>query len=249
MAVEWRAMSFAKPDLLDTLNWGVQVQSMAKILLVEDNPQLATSLIDGLRSQGNSVEHIVDGTEALYRLEFYHFDLAILDWNLPGLSGLEICKQYRKKGGNTPILMLTGKDQVSEKEYAFDSGADDYLTKPFAFRELSARIRALLRRPPSVLSNILQVGPLTMDIEKKTIFVDGQLVSLKPSEFILLELFMKAPGRVFSPDEILEKLYPSESEATADAVRQRVNRVRKALGEYASMIINLKAIGYKLEER
>jgi DNA-binding response OmpR family regulator len=221
---------------------------MAKILLVEDNRELAVSIVDGLKAQGNQVEHIVDGTEALYRLQFYQFDIAVLDWNLPGLSGLDICKQYREHGGNTPVLMLTGKDMVSEKELALDSGADDYLTKPFAFRELTARIRALLRRPPVTVNDVLQVGRLTMDLKKKRVLADGQAIELKPSEYILLELLMKWPGRVFSTNEILEKLYPSESDATGDAVRQRINRVRKALGECGSMITNLKAMGYKLEE-
>jgi OmpR-family two-component system manganese-sensing response regulator len=219
---------------------------MPKILIVEDDLELAEVVSAGLTARDYTVEHLTDGTEALYLLKYYHFDLAILDWEVPGISGVDVCKEFRKWGGKTPILMLTGRTTTTDKEVAFDIGADDYLTKPFEFRELAARIRALLRRPPDVQKTVIDVGRLSMNLTDMTVTIDGQQIKIKAAEFELLELFMKSPGRLFTLAELLNKVFPSDSEATDNAVRQRIFRLRRALGEFEWMIESVSGYGYKL---
>ena len=120
---------------------------MAKVLIVEDDKQLSALIVDWLTGEKYATEAVYKGTDGLERLKFYKYDVVILDWDLPGLSGVEVCRQFREEGGTTPILMLTGKKEITDKAQGLDSGADDYLTKPFDVIELSARLRALLRRP------------------------------------------------------------------------------------------------------
>ena len=142
---------------------------MAKILFVEDDHGLAEMVTAWLSSQHHSIEHLADGQKGLDYLQYGKYDLAIIDWNVPGTSGLEICKQHRAKGGSTPIIMLTARGAENDKEIGLDSGADDYLTKPFSVKELSARLRALLRRPNNVVSNTLQIKDLVLDPAKHTL--------------------------------------------------------------------------------
>jgi len=220
---------------------------MPKILLVEDDEQLAELITAGLASQNFVVEHITDGAEGLHRLKYYHFDVAILDWQLPGMAGVDVCKEFRKSGGIIPILMLTGKQALHDKEQAFDIGADDYLTKPFAFRELSARLRALLRRPHAIQKPVIDLGLITMDLSGRVVTIGGAPIEIRPAEFSVLELFMKSPGRVFTTEELLTKLFHSESEASDEAVRQRIFRLRKTLGKHESLIKTVAGVGYKLE--
>jgi DNA-binding response OmpR family regulator len=220
---------------------------MPKILLVEDDEQLAELITAGLTSQNFVVEHLTDGAEGLHRLKYFHFDVAILDWALPGMPGVEVCKEFRKSGGTIPVLMLTGKQALHDKEEAFDIGADDYLTKPFAFRELSARIRALLRRPHAIQKPIIDLGLITMDLSGRIVTISGAPIEIRPAEFSVLELFMKSPGRVFTTEELLTKLFHSESEASDEAVRQRIFRLRKTLGKHESLIKTVAGVGYKLE--
>ena len=125
---------------------------MAKLLVVEDDPRLSEQLKHFLVELKHEVETVANGLEAADRLRLYHYDLVVLDWNLPGKEGVDVCREYRKNGGATPIIMLTGMDHVRQKAAGLDSGADDYLTKPFEPMELGARVRALLRRPPQVIS-------------------------------------------------------------------------------------------------
>jgi DNA-binding response OmpR family regulator len=220
---------------------------MPKILLVEDDEQLAELITAGLTAQNFVVEHLTDGAEGLHRLKYYHFDVAILDWALPGMPGVEVCQEFRKSGGTIPVLMLTGKQALHDKEEAFDIGADDYLTKPFAFRELAARIRALLRRPHAIQKPIIDLGLITMDLSGRIVTIGGAAIDIRPAEFSVLELFMKSPGRVFTTEELLTKLFHSESEASDEAVRQRIFRLRKTLGKHESLIKTVAGVGYKLE--
>lgn len=219
---------------------------MPKIIFVEDDLKLAEVVTAGLTAQDYVVEHIIDGADAFYRLQNYHFDIAILDWDVPGKSGVEVCRDYRNSGGHIPILMLTGKSSIGDKEQAFGTGADDYLTKPFSFKELAMRVRALLRRPAAVQGSVITAGGISMDLEKKNVTIGGEQLALKPAEFSLLELFVKSPGRVFTSAELLTKLYHSESEATDEAVRQRVFRLRKLLGDH-NCVKSVPGGGYRLE--
>lgn len=222
---------------------------MTKILLIEDNESLAEAVVEALGARGYVVDHVANGTDALDRLLHYHYDLAILDWMLPGLSGLEVCTRYRAAGGQVLILMLTGKEKISEKEEAFDSGADEYLTKPFHTRELLVRIRALLRRPPNLTDQITEIGYLRINITNRSVVKQGELVDLTASEYAMLELFVKNKGKIFSFAELLERVFNTDEMASDEAVRQRVMRLRKKidLDGQESLIKTIKGLGYKLE--
>jgi len=222
---------------------------MARILVIEDDPKVSSVVEEALSSYNHIVEVVDDGIDGLERLTYYHYDMAIVDWMLPGITGLEICQNYRKSGGQIPVLFLTGQSDVPNKVAAFDSGADDYLTKPFSFSELMARVRALLRRPPTLAEKVLSAGSIQMDLTSCSVSIDGKPITVAPSEFALLELFMKNPGRLFSSDELLNRVFKTESEATDEAVRQRVLRLRKKIGSdgTAGPIKTVKGLGYKFE--
>lgn len=224
---------------------------MAKILIVEDDPTVANAVQEALTAGGHLVEHVVTGEDAIYRLKYFHYDLAILDWVLPDISGVSVCQTFRSEGGKIPVLMLTGRSDTSDKVEALDIGADDYLTKPFSYRELMARVRAMLRRPSEMDSKSISVAHLEMDLSKRMVLKNGEPLELNASEFSLLELFMKNRGRIFSSDEILEKVFSTESEATDEAVRQRVFRLRSKIdrdGAPVSLIKTIRGMGYKMEE-
>lgn len=223
---------------------------MAKILFVEDDQGLAEMVLEWLICERHSIEHISDGQTGLDYLQYGKYDLAILDWTLPGKTGLDICKQHRANGGTTPVIMLTAKGAENDKELGLDSGADDYLTKPFSVKELSARIRALLRRPPNTLANILEIKDLSLDSVKHTVTKAGTNIQLLPKEFTLLEFFMRHPDEIFSSEALLDRIWHSDSEATPDAVRTCLKRLRRKidgdLAENQSYIQTVPKLGYKM---
>ena len=220
---------------------------MAKILLVEDDLDLAQMVVEWLTFEHHSVELVADGQEGMDRLRLCQYDAVILDWGLPQMSGTEILRAYRAEGGNTPIIMLTGKGSVSEKETGLDSGADDYLTKPFNMKELSARMRALLRRSSGLATNVLRVGDLVVDPSKYKVS-NGVDIQLLPREFALLEFFMRHPDEVFSGDALLQRVWHSESEATSEAIRTCIKRLRQKIDkdDNDSIIQTIPRVGYKL---
>ena len=222
---------------------------MAKILLVEDDANLAKLVKDWLALDTHHVETVHDGQEAQSRLKADQYDLLILDVNLPGLSGLEILQNFRQAGGNTPILMLTGKDSVADKEEGLNAGADDYLTKPFHGKELVARIKALLRRPAALVTNVLKFDSLTLSRESYQVTNHGKEITLVPTEFDLLEFFMRNPNRVFAPEAILNRVWSSTSEATVEALTSCVKRLRKKIDNPGkpSLIRTIHGVGYKLQ--
>jgi DNA-binding response OmpR family regulator len=224
---------------------------VAKILLVEDDGDLAKTIADFLGREKYNVEVVNDGLDGAEMLKFDNFDVLVLDWDLPGLSGVEIMSRYRAAGGKAPIIMLTGRQKVQEKEEGFDSGADDYLTKPFSLRELSARIRALLRRPTQLLSNVLTVRDIVLDPEKHRVTKGGVDIKLTPKDFALLEFFMRHPDELFAVETILARVWMQEEEATPDALRVAIRRLRKAFGETGesgeSVIENVARVGYRLK--
>lgn len=222
---------------------------MAKILVVEDDKLLGPTIEDWLKGEKHTVELVVDGREGLDRLKFYDYDLIILDWQLPEVSGLEICKQYRISGGKTPVLFLTGKTAIQDKEAGLDTGADDYLTKPFEMRELSARLRALLRRAPLSSDNILKAGELVLDTAACKLSKNGEEVELFPKEITLLEFFMRHPGQVFNADALLNKVWSSESDVSPDSIRSHIARLRSKIDskEKPSMLRTVRGLGYKFE--
>jgi DNA-binding response OmpR family regulator len=202
---------------------------MAKILLAEDDTQLAALVEDWLKSEHHVVDHVETGTDAVDLLHASRFDLLILDWNIPGVSGVEVCNEYRNQGGTSPVLMLTGRDKIEDKEEGLDAGADDYLTKPFHLRELSARIRALLRRPPDMASNVIEHGRLVLDISACRLLKDGQPIELFPKELALLEFLMRHPNKVFSIEALQERVWSADSEASPETIRVHIARLRSKI--------------------
>lgn len=222
---------------------------MAKILLVEDELALSEVVVDSLEAQQHIVEHVSNGREAISRLKFYQYDLVILDWNLPELDGIEVCRQFRQAGGMTPVIMLTGKREVDDKEAGLDAGADDYLTKPFHLKELGARVRALLRRPAQAVSAVLSARDVTLCPTTHKVSKAGQPVSLLPKEFALLEFLLRHPNQVFSAETLIERLWPADSESSSNTIRTYVNRIRNKVDsqDEPSLIATVHGIGYRLD--
>jgi DNA-binding response OmpR family regulator len=222
---------------------------MAKILLADDDIDLAEAVQNWLGGEKHAVEVVYDGQEALERMRVYKYDLAILDWQMPGLPGIKVCGKFRESGGKTPILILTSRAQVEDKEAGLDSGADDYLTKPFEMRELSARVRALLRRPPSeVTSNVLKAGHLSLDRQTHEVKRGDVVINLLPKEFALLEFLMRYPNEVFSLETLLNRVWPSDSDSSPDTVRVHLTHLRNKLQPKGGpQIKTVYGVGYKLE--
>jgi len=222
---------------------------MAKLLIIEDDVDLAGMVVDWLKFEHYTVELVYSGTEGLDRLQSSAYDAVIIDWDLPGISGVEICRQFRSEGGTTPMIMLTGKDAIAEKEESLDSGIDDYLTKPFNMKELSARLRAVLRRPASMIENVLKVRDIELEPTKYWVKKGGVEIQLLPKEFSLLEFFLRHPNQVFSADALIQRVWVSDSEATGDAIRTCLKRLRKKLDDTddANPIIQtIHGVGYRL---
>ncbi len=221
---------------------------MAKIFVVEDDRELLSGLIDSLSSQGYSVESCSEGIEASEKLAYYKYDVIILDWQLPGKSGVELCHQFRRQGGLTPILMLTGRSQTADKEQGLDAGADDYLTKPFQMRELLARVRALLRRPITFTGTNFIVGDITLEVDTRRVCKDGHEIELLPLEYKLLEFLMRHCEQTFSAEALLERVWKSTSDASPDAVRTCIKTLRRKIAnsDGSSILQTVYGVGYKV---
>src|SRR5581483_10333984 len=173
---------------------------MVKILVVEDDAELAPVVRDWLSFEHYTVELVDNGSEAKDRLQLFAYDLVILDWELPDMSGMDILRGFRAGGGMTPVLVLTGKRSIDNKVEGFDSGADDYLTKPFHGKELVARVKALLKRPAIQLPTNLKYGELELDPNNFVVRRNGDEIRLVPKEFALLEFLMRNPKKLFSSE-------------------------------------------------
>ncbi len=224
---------------------------MAKILIVEDDVALASFVRDGLVRQNHAVDIVNDGEEGLYWLSHQDYSLALIDWDLPKLSGVELCHRYRSSGGAVPILMLTGKGGADDIVQGLDSGADDYLPKPFEMGPLLARIRALLRRPAEVQNSVLQAGMIEVDLTAGLVRVSGTLVELSPKEFGLLEFLMRNRDRVCSTETLISNVWPTDSTTSVESIRSIVNRLRSKLEsadpKAGGCVRSIYGMGYKLE--
>ncbi len=221
---------------------------MAHILIVEDDESLALTLRDRLASQNHTVDLAHCGADAILKLSLTEFDVIILDWSLPDLEGIEICRRIRTSGGTTPILMLTGQGTIDYKEMGLNAGADDYVVKPCDMREIAARVRALLRRPADIVPDVLTIGILQLDAVHCQVTIEKKPVALTPREFTLLEFFMRHPDQPFKAEVIIARLWPTESEASPDVVRVHINGLRKKVGITGGppIVETVKGVGYKL---
>lgn len=220
-----------------------------KILVVEDEPQLASRIRRVLERAGHDVGHSGDGSEALDLALASHFDLLLLDVNLPGMEGFEVLRALREKGVPSRVMMLTARSEVEDRVTGLKGGADDYLTKPFAVEELLARVEALARRGGAIEeARLLEVGALAMDLVSRHVTQHGERVALSPREFEVLQIFMQEPGRVFSREEICERVWEREHEYDTRTVEIFIMRLRKKLDlkESGVMIETVRGVGYVL---
>lgn len=222
---------------------------MPKILLIEDDDILTDQLTHFLKGKDYAVETCDDGLEAVERIECYKYDLIIIDWGLPGLSGVEIVKRFRASGGVTPILMLTGKNKVEEKEFGFNAGADDYLTKPFDARELHVRAQALLRRPPEFRGSRLEASGLVVDTTEHRAYFGNSALNLQPKEFQLLEFLVRHNGKTVKTKDLLDYVWSSDSDVTSETLYTYIRAVRKKIegaGGDAGLVATVHGIGYTI---
>ncbi|MBX9687978.1 MAG: response regulator transcription factor [Candidatus Obscuribacterales bacterium] len=217
---------------------------MAKILVVEDSADILEMVKLTLESEHYSVETAANGDDGWFYLSSYDYDLAILDWQMPGKAGIDMIREYRSLGGKTPILLLTGLTSFANKEEGLDGGADDYLTKPFNVRELCARVRALLRRSNRETDNKLRGGGIELDPVSYVVTMSGAPVDLQPKEFQLLEFFMRHPNKVFDQEAVLNRVWPSDSEATVQALRSTLRRLRTKIDPDGKVIKTVHGVGY-----
>ncbi|MEK6303524.1 MAG: response regulator transcription factor [Acidobacteriota bacterium] len=202
-----------------------------RFLLVEDEPRVARFIAKGLREQGYAVDIAQDGEDALYKVSISAYDLIVLDVLLPGRSGFAVCKDLRGAGIKVPILMLTARDAIEDRIEGLDSGADDYLTKPFDFNELLARLRALLRRANDLRPAILEIADLTLNTADHSVTRGGKNISLTAKEYSLLEFFMLREGKIVSRDEIAEHVWDENFDPFSNVIDVYVRRLRKKLDD------------------
>ncbi len=240
--VRWLILYTRAASLMDGL-------LMAKILVAEDDEKLGRMVQDWLIGEKCTVDLALDGREALDMLKVSTYDVIILDWDMPHVTGLEIVQQLRAAGKMTPTLLLTGKDGIEDKEQGFDKGADDYLTKPFHLKELSARIKALMRRPNQIAPQILEHGAFVFDFAMGRVLKNGKLIELFPKEFALLEFFVRHPNQVFSLEALQARIWASDSTASPDTIRVHIARLRSKLEEDGeeSILKTVHRKGYMLE--
>jgi heavy metal response regulator len=202
-----------------------------RILLVEDEPRVARFVAKGLREGSYAVDGVGDGEAALYQTEINDYDLIILDVMLPGKDGFEVCRKLRERDVKTPVLMLTARDTVDDRVEGLDSGADDYLIKPFEFKELLARVRALLRRAREFRPSVLQVADLTLNTANHTAARLGRRIGLTAKEYALLEYFALHQGRLLGREEIAEHVWDENFDPVSNVIDVYVRRLRKKVDE------------------
>jgi two-component system, OmpR family, response regulator len=216
-----------------------------KVLVVEDNAKLSSFLHRALVEEGYVVDVVADGENALSNFAQSTYDLVVLDWMLPGVDGLEVCRTMRQRGTTVPILMLTARADVSERILGLDAGADDYLPKPFDLGELLARARALTRRG-SGGDVTLRIGTLTIDRLARRATIEDRTLELTPREFTLLSFLARESGRVVPRTELLRRVWETSFDPGSNVVDAHIKNLREKLGSAARMIETVRGVGYRM---
>jgi two-component system response regulator RegX3 len=225
---------------------------MTRILVVEDEESFSDALSFMLRREGYEVEVASTGIEALQMFERSGADLVLLDLMLPGLSGTEVCRELRSRS-HVPIIMVTARDSEVDKVVGLELGADDYVTKPFSSRELAARIRAVLRRgaePEELMLNVVEAGPVRMDVERHVVTVDGHQVALPLKEFDLLELLLRNAGRVLTRGQLIDRVWGADYVGDTKTLDVHVKRLRAKIEPDPAnpkYLVTVRGLGYKYE--
>ncbi|HBE31568.1 MAG TPA: DNA-binding response regulator [Cyanobacteria bacterium UBA11368] len=220
---------------------------MNRILIAEDEPRIASFLEKGLKANGFTTIVVEDGDAAIRVADSNDFDLLILDLGLPGKDGLQVLEELRGRGETLPIIILTARDEVSDKVAGLEGGADDYVTKPFRFEELLARVRARLRNQKSTPKKdemILTAGEIVLDLRSRTVKVGDRIVELSAREFILTETFIRHPGQVLSREQLLNRVWGYDYDPNSNIVDVYVGYLRKKLG--SDKIETVRSMGYRL---
>lgn len=217
-----------------------------RLLLVEDDPALGEGIRVALKPEGYTVDWVQDGRSALHALTHERFDLAILDLGLPDMDGLDVLRRLRERQQAVPVLVLTARDATGDRIQGLDAGADDYLIKPFEVGELTARLRALLRRSFGRPQPVLEHGGVRLDPVSQDVSCRGEVVTLQRKEFLLLHQLMSQPGRVLTRDRLEEVLYGwSESAAESNALEVHIHHLRRKL--YPELIRTVRGVGYRID--
>lgn len=215
-----------------------------RMLLVEDNDELAETIVDRLRAEGHSVDRERDGNEANALLRHFAFDIVLLDVNLPGRSGYDVLRALRARSDATPVIILTARSQIDDRVVGLDAGADDYMVKPIDFRELSARCRVLARRRSGSASNVFVAGPLSFDRAAKRATIHGLDTQMRAREIQLLEIMIDNMGRMLTKEEVADRLYTFEEAPSLNAVEQLITRLRRKLEGTPLVIKTARGLGY-----
>jgi two-component system response regulator PhoP len=218
-----------------------------RVLVVEDEPTLQQQVRAALEAQAYAVDCTGEGKEALYMATEYPYDAAIVDLGLPGISGLDVIARLRSRGSHLPVLILTARGRWQDKVQGLETGADDYLTKPFEMEELLARLKALLRRAAGSAQEILHCGPLTLNLGSQKVSMDGNEVELTSFEYRLLEHLVRERRRVLSKDELAAHLYPHDEERDSNVIEVLIGRLRKKLDPDGKLhpLETLRGRGYR----
>ena len=221
--------------------------SPMRILVIEDDPKIASFIVNGLKQSGFAVDHCSDGEDGLARAQAISYDAAVVDIMLPKLDGLSVIRELRTKNVRTPVLILSAKATVDDRVRGLQSGGDDYLTKPFAFSELLARVQALIRRATQTPEPTrLTVGDLTMDLLKREVHRGDEKIELQPREFALLEYLMRHSTRPVTKTMILEHIFDYSFDPQTNVVDVLVHRLRSKVDKGRAMIHTIRGVGYVL---
>lgn len=220
-----------------------------KVLIIEDEKKLGRLIKKGLAEENFIVDLVYTGKEALDFLTTQSYDIIILDLMLPDISGKDVVKSIRINGIKTPVIVLTAKDEVKDKIELLDAGADDYITKPFNFDELLARMRAVLRRDKDVKSSVIQIGDLEIDLSKSTVKKSGELLKLSSKEYLLLRYFILNKGKVLTKDNLINAIYDLSFELNSNALEVLISRLKtKIEDENHKYIKSVRGLGYIFDE-